>query len=104
MPCFVFVLFESRGEICGFFLCLNVRYSHLFIIFAKNETMTIKPKRSDFQFLTAGHGHYKVTYTSPVTLKSWSRVISDMELIDLTKNAIEPKTRHLEDLKRTIKF
>lgn len=65
---------------------------------------TIKPHITDFRFDFAGHGHYKVTYTSPVTGKSWSRVITNMELIDSTKNSDEPKTRHLEDLKRTVKF
>jgi hypothetical protein len=65
---------------------------------------TIKPHITDFRFDFVGHGHYKVTYTSPVTGKSWSRVITNMELIDSTKNSDEPKTRYLEDLKRTVKF
>jgi len=65
---------------------------------------TIKPKRSDFTFLSAGHGHYRVSYTSTVTGKTWTRVISDMELIDATKNAENPRVNRLEDLKRTVKF
>ena len=65
---------------------------------------TIKPKLSDFTFLQSGHGHYKVTYTSPVTGKSWSRVISNMTLIDKTKNSDNPRVYELEDLKRTVKF
>jgi len=57
----------------------------------------------DFHFVPSGYGHYKVTYTSPVTFKSWSVITSDMSLIDLTKNAEEPKKCHLESLKRACK-
>lgn len=57
----------------------------------------------DFTFLTAGYGHYKVTYTSPTTGKSWSRTINDMPLIDATKNAVEPKRKDLNILKRKCK-
>lgn len=57
----------------------------------------------DFTFRTAGHGHYKVTYTSPTTGKSWSRTIDDMSLIDATKNAVEPKRKDLNILKRKCK-
>lgn len=45
----------------------------------------------DFDFEIAGHGHYKVTYTSPVTGKSWTAKTNDMPLIDATKNADDPK-------------
>lgn len=54
---------------------------------------------SDFEFRMAGYGHYRVTYTSPVTGKQWSTVINDMTLIDATKNADEPKQKNLEALK-----
>lgn len=47
---------------------------------------------SDFRFQFAGHGHYKVTYTSPVTGKEWARTINNMPLIDATKNAESPKS------------
>jgi len=63
-----------------------------------------KPVITDFQFIFSGHGHYQVTYTSPATGKSWARIISDMELIDRTKNADSPRIDHLMDLKRTVKF
>lgn len=55
--------------------------------------------KSDFQFLFSGHGHYKVIYTSPVTGKKWTKVTSDMPLIDATKNEENPKTKDLEMLK-----
>lgn len=57
----------------------------------------------DFTFEFAGYGHYKVTYTSPATGKEWSRTTSDMQLIDATKNADEPKRKDLEELKRFVK-
>lgn len=57
----------------------------------------------DFTFRTAGYGHYKVTYTSPTTGKSWSRTIDDMPLIDATKNSDEPKRKDLNILKRKCK-
>jgi hypothetical protein len=60
-------------------------------------------KTSDFRFQPAGYGHYKVTYTSPVTGKEFTATISDMTLIDATKNAECPKKRDLQDLKRICK-
>lgn len=50
-----------------------------------------KISNSDFSFMPSGYGHYKVTYTSPVTGKKWTTVTNDMPLIDATKNADEPK-------------
>lgn len=58
---------------------------------------------SDFSFQSSGYGHYKVTYTSPATGKSWSTVTNNMPLIDKTKNADEPKKADLENLKRICK-
>jgi hypothetical protein len=55
--------------------------------------------KSDFTFLFSGHGHYKVTYTSPVTGKEWTTVIDDMSIIDKTKNEEFPKRKDLEFLK-----
>lgn len=59
--------------------------------------------RSDFQFTFTGYGHYKVTYTSPITGKKWAKTITDMSYIDLTKNAEEPKKVDLIRLKRLVK-
>ena len=58
---------------------------------------------TDFSFLPAGYGHYKVTYTSPNTFKKWTTVTNDMPLIDATKNEEEPKRKDLENLKRVCK-
>lgn len=58
---------------------------------------------SDFKFQFSGYGHYKVTYTSPVTLKSFSITTSNMPLIDSTKNETEPKKCDLLELKRICK-
>lgn len=66
--------------------------------------MSQKIRLSDFTFSPAGYGHYKVTYKSPATGKTWTRTINDMPLIDATKNADErPLVKDLEHLKRTIK-
>jgi hypothetical protein len=58
---------------------------------------------SDFGFQFSGYGHYNVTYTSPVTGKSWTAATNNMPLIDATKNADEPKKKDLEILKRVAK-
>ena len=64
---------------------------------------TTKISISDFSFSFSGYGHYKVTYTSPVTGKSWSTVTNDMPLIDDTKNADKPKIKDLRTLKYIVK-
>ena len=58
---------------------------------------------SDFSFQFSGYGHYKVTYTSPVTGSSWTATTHDMPLIDETKNADEPKIKDLNRLKAMCK-
>ena len=58
---------------------------------------------TDFAFQFAGHGHYKVTYTSPKTGKTWSKTTSNMPLIDSTKNADNPKKTDLNNLKALCK-
>ncbi len=63
----------------------------------------MKTQKSDFRFIPSGMGHYRVTYTSPVTGKQWSRVTNDMPLIDDTKNCEQPKARDLNYLKRYCK-
>lgn len=61
--------------------------------------MRAKTTISDFRFEFAGYGHYKVTYTSPVTGKSWTA----KELDDLYKrleNFIADCTRSEVDANR----
>ena len=58
---------------------------------------------SDFTFRPSGFGHYFVEYTNPITYKKWSCITNDMPLIDVTKNADEPKRVDLERLKRACK-
>lgn len=62
-----------------------------------------KPQHTDFQFLPAGFGRYKVTYYSPVTNKSWSRYITDMSLVDDIKGNDSARVSRMYDLIRTIK-
>lgn len=75
----------------------------VFPVTLKLKDMITKTTISDFRFEFAGYGHYKVTYTSPVTGKQWTAKTNDMPLIDATKNADEPKRRDLETLKRVCK-
>lgn len=58
---------------------------------------------SDFNFTFSGYGHYKVTYISPITGKSWTKTTSNMPLIDDTKNADSPKIKDLNTLKSVCK-
>ena len=74
---------------------------YLYIIIL-NE-MNAKTTKSDFSFTLISHGVYAVTYTSPVTGRSWRARVMDMELIDAVKNADEPKRKDLEMLKRAVK-
>lgn len=57
----------------------------------------------DFIFKISGYGHYNVTYTSPVTKKTFAKLTNNMPLIDLTKNADNPKVKDLNELKRLCK-
>lgn len=65
--------------------------------------MSAEVSKSDFIFEFSGHGHYKVTYTSPITGKKWVKVINNMPLIDKTKNSDKPKKVNLNELKLNCK-
>ncbi|WP_430900505.1 MULTISPECIES: hypothetical protein [unclassified Paraflavitalea] len=65
--------------------------------------MTTSISKSDFKFEFHGYGHYKVTYTSPKTGKSWTTVTNDMGIIDDTKNEPDPKKKDLIWLKKICK-
>ena len=58
---------------------------------------------NNFKFIKLGYGIYTVTYTSPKTGRIWAKKITDMEIIDRTKNADDPKKKDIEELKRIIK-
>lgn len=55
---------------------------------------------SNFEFTFAGHGHYKVRYTTPNRRTKYDCLTSNMPLIDATKNADYPKQNDLQDLRR----
>ena len=57
----------------------------------------------DFNFRPQGYGAYLVEYISPNTSKIWKKVITDMQVIDATKNAEYPKIKDIEQLKRLVK-
>ena len=61
--------------------------------------IVMKTEITDFTFEFSGYGHYKVTYTSPKTGKQWTKIISDMTIIDATKNEDNPKRVDLNHLK-----
>jgi len=61
--------------------------------------MKKKISLADFHFIFTGHGHYLVTYTSPVTGYYWRYTTTNMPLIDATKNAEHPKIKDLNHLK-----
>jgi len=65
--------------------------------------MSDKIRITDFNFVFSGYGHYKVTYVNPLNSKSYYCTTSNMQLIDLTKNAEHPKRIHLEQLKKLCK-
>lgn len=63
------------------------------------EESEMKTTINDFRFQLSNYGHYKVTFESPVTGKTWSMLTNDMPLIDATKNEDNPKQKDLETLK-----
>ena len=64
----------------------------------------MKLQLSDFDFQMSGHGHYKVTYTTPSRGLVYSAVTNNMPLIDATKNCEDaPKMDDLIALRNTCK-
>ena len=63
----------------------------------------MKTELHHFCFSFKGHGHYEVAYRSPSTNKTWIKVITDMEIIDATKNNLYAKRVDLNKLKRLCK-
>ena len=65
--------------------------------------MKTKISINNFSFLKTASGRYSVTYTSPVSGKSWTNSTNDMPLIDATKNEEKPKISDLNALKNICK-
>ena len=63
----------------------------------------MRTNKSDFEFKLWSRGLYKVIYTSPTTGQKYGSLVTDMELIDSTKNCDTPKQVHLNQLKRICK-
>lgn len=57
----------------------------------------------NFSFQYANYGIWKVTYISPKTGERWSAGVSDLDLIDRTKNTRFPKEADLMKLGRICK-
>lgn len=64
---------------------------------------TNKIKLSDFEFFLVSYGCYLVTYTSQKTCKQYKKRITDMQIIDFTKNAENAKIKDLNRLKKLVK-
>lgn len=58
---------------------------------------------SCFSFRFVGAGHYKVTYTTPYRGDYWVALITDMTLIDATKNAEYAKGIDIQHLRDVVK-
>lgn len=57
----------------------------------------------DFEFRFLSYGLYRVTYTTPIRGLKYSNVISDMTIIDKTKNSDEPTQKDLIHLRQLCK-
>lgn len=64
----------------------------------------MKTSIRDFKFTQTGYGRYDVTYTSPKTGRTYSCTVTDMILIDATKNEDDPRQADLIELKRRCKL
>jgi hypothetical protein len=42
----------------------------------------MKIEIGEFNFRFVGHGHYRISFNSPITGKEWSKVTTDMEIVD----------------------
>ena len=57
----------------------------------------------DFSFVKDSCGHYFVQFTSRNTLKSWITLVTDMTLIDSTRNSENPRREDLVTLRNHCK-
>ena len=60
--------------------------------------------KSNFKFLPSGYGCYRVTYTSNSGRVVISSRITDMCLIDCTKNSDNPRLKDLVSLRSAIRY
>ena len=58
---------------------------------------------SQFTFQFAGAGHYYVTYTTERRHDYWKALITDMTIIDATKNAEWAKADDIKQLRDMVK-
>lgn len=64
----------------------------------------MKIEKSQFRFRFTGHGHYLVDYMTANDRLRYSRTITDMQIIDATKNEEYPKQKDLKELRRQVKL
>lgn len=58
---------------------------------------------SGFTFKFVGYGHYQVIYQTPIRGDWWRALITDMTLIDATKNCECPKVKDIKSLRTIVK-
>ena len=65
----------------------------------------MKTQITDFYFRFVGAGHYRVSYFSPKTEKEWTKLVTDMTLVDEFKGTetSDHTQKRLNELKRYIK-
>lgn len=65
----------------------------------------MKTQITDFYFRFVGVGHYRVSYFSPRTEKEWTKLVTDMTLIDEFKGTEtnDHTQKRLNELKKYIK-
>ena len=93
------------------FLFMSFRFTHtkrgydFWVYVALYGKRLDRPKRKykpisvyDFNFSLVGYGRYKVTYTS-TSGKSYTAIITDMTVIDATRNSDSPRAKDLKVLK-----
>lgn len=59
---------------------------------------------TDFSFVKDSCGHFFVRFTSRNTRKSWVALVTDMTMIDSTRNSEDPRRADLVRLRRHCKM
>ena len=63
----------------------------------------MKPTIRNFKFEHISEKQYLVTYIQSNTLTIYSKIVTDMDLIDKTRNSDNPKQKYLNKLKSIVK-
>lgn len=92
------------GFLCGSFVFARTDRHHDFWSYVSKYGKRLdRPKRKPitihhFDFTMVGYGRYKVTYTTE-SGRNYTAIITDMTVIDATKNSDSPKVKDLKVLR-----